>query len=415
MKADLEADFESFVGRPGTACTAPPRPSRGTVRTPRTPSTPRSRPPTPAGSGSRQAPGGLRPPDDRQRDPGLGTASERARGDPRATCRCVARDPRPGRTPTPSGPPCASCPSGQRAVIVLRYYERLSEAEVADTLRHPPRGRPGADHRRAVRPAPADHAGPSAGPRMTIDLIVRETLERKLADIPVPRADLDRIRRAGRGRRRRPGARRAGGRGRPGRRRHGRRGARPAPSPSRPPPPPTVPAMDFSAGLRGLFDATPGTDHARAARPSTSGTCRTSATAPLPRRTAWSSSARTSRPGCSRPTVACARSPRPRSGPPPTSRRRSATTRRAAGAWLTRGDGRGDAVGLRARGPAPADRLLRRAVRGETARRWRSPGFDQGMVFVRGANGTRAFDPPTGQRATWLQVTDGRWPTSATG
>ena len=37
---------------------------------------------------------------------------------------------------------------------------------------------------------------------MTIDLLVRETLERELADIRVPRADVAGIRRAGRGRRR---------------------------------------------------------------------------------------------------------------------------------------------------------------------------------------------------------------------
>ena len=35
-------------------------------------------------------------------------------------------------------------------------------------------------------------------------------------------------------------------------------------------------------------------------------------------------------------------------------------------------------------------------------------GYDQGMVFVRGDNGTRVIDPAAGQAATWTQVTDSR-------
>ena len=61
----------------------------------------------------------------------------RRRSAPVATLEDAAAAPhrsRPGRRPTPSGPRCASCPSRQRALIVLRYYERLSDDEVADTL-----------------------------------------------------------------------------------------------------------------------------------------------------------------------------------------------------------------------------------------------------------------------------------------
>jgi hypothetical protein len=81
---------------------------------------------------------------------------------------------------------------------------------------------------------------------------------------------------------------------------------------------------------------------------------------------------------------------------------------RGQAAWLTRGAG-GVTLSIYAIG----DRLRLSGsfdvpCAAESCEALAIAGFDQGMVFVRGENGTRAFEPALGQRAAWLQVTDSR-------
>lgn len=241
---------------------------------------------------------------------------------------------------------------------------------------------------------------------MTIDLLVRETLERELADIRVPRADVARIRRAGGGRRR---ARILGGLvailAVVGASTALVLGDRAEPSPSATTV--DVPPMDFGSGLRGLYDAsrgltklggqtfdlgdiedlgdsaasTPyglvffGEDQSARLLPS-DGRVRTLAAGPA-------------RAGEFTPTIRFD----PSNGQV---------------AWLTRGNGQ---VTLSVYVVANRLKLLASydvPCAGEPCGALAVAGYDQGMVFVRGENGTRVLDPSAGQAATWTQVTDSR-------
>jgi len=237
---------------------------------------------------------------------------------------------------------------------------------------------------------------------MTIDLIVRETLERELADLSVPRTDLARIRRAGRARRR---ARLAGGLAAV----LALVGASTALAMSAGEPDQAttadVPAMDFGSGLRGLYDAPTGLTHlggqvfdlgavrdlgaSAASTPyglvyfgddqsarllPSDGRVRTLAGAPA-------------RPGEFTPTI--------RFDPS-----------RGSVAWLTRGNGR---VTLSVYVVANRLQLFGSydvPCSGAGCAALSVTGYDQGLVFVRGENGTRVVDPSAGQAASWTQVTD---------
>ncbi len=239
---------------------------------------------------------------------------------------------------------------------------------------------------------------------MTIDLIVGETLDGKLADLRVPRTDLEEIRRVGRRRRNR---------------RYGTAAAavflaafgttvallaNPEPEPASTPA--SVPAMDFAAGARGVYDsasgktslggqsfelgdvmdlgtsavATPyglvffGADQSTRLLPA-DGRVRTLAPAPA-------------RPESFTPTVRY-------------------DNQRYSVAWLTRSNGRVsvsvyslvEPLRLIASYPVPCS---------SDCESLRMAGHDQGLVFVSGPEGTHVIDPSTGPDAQWSDVTDGK-------
>lgn len=239
---------------------------------------------------------------------------------------------------------------------------------------------------------------------MTIELIVVETLERKLADVPVPRVDVTSVRRAGRRHRlRRIGSAAAAvlivigavtallvG------------ATRDDPVAERA----DVPAMDFAPGLRGFYDpgegktllgqqsfdldaergpgtgeaATPyglvffGPDQTVRLLPA-DGRVRTLAASPA-RRDAFL------------PTVKYDPS-------------------RGLVAWLTKGRGR---VTLSVYEFGAGPRLLGSypvPCSGEVCESLEVAGVDQGLVFVRGDSGSRFLDPAAGPEAGWTTLTDG--------
>jgi len=241
---------------------------------------------------------------------------------------------------------------------------------------------------------------------VTIELIVVETLERKLADVPVPRVDVASVRRVGRGRRlARIGSSAAaalaalgavtalviGGSAEPD------RAADPA----------ALPTLDFTAGLRGFYDQQTELTHLGgqsfdlgAVRDPATG----AATTPyglvffgsdqsvrlLPAdgrvRTLASSPARA---GDFTPTV-------------------QYDPGRGLSAWLTRSADRvtlsvyefGEGPRLIGSYPVPCV--------GTACASLEVAGLDQGIVFVRGDDGTRLIDPAAGPDAGWTDVTDGQ-------
>ena len=97
----------------------------------------------------------------------------------------------------------------QRAVVVLRYYADLSEAEIAETLGIAP-GTVKAHAHAALAALGATlascgsaRARPGGGGDMSTERLVREALEDSVKDLPCPEPDLEQLVAAGRAMRRR--------------------------------------------------------------------------------------------------------------------------------------------------------------------------------------------------------------------
>jgi hypothetical protein len=240
---------------------------------------------------------------------------------------------------------------------------------------------------------------------MSIELIVRETLERKLADVLVPRTDVDEVRRAGRQRRRvRVGAVLVG-----------LLSATAAMStlvvgstgePQHPTTTPTVPQMDFSAGLRGFYDVRTGLTHLGGQEFDLGGVDLESSSATTPYGLVFMTPNQAVRvlPDDGRIRTIAAPPPKPNAFTP-TLRYDPA---RGTVAWLTKSRGRVSlsvyefAFGPRLLGSYPVP------CSGDVCDSLVVSGVDHGLVFVSDSNGTRALDPNFGPIADWTFVTDGR-------
>lgn len=237
--------------------------------------------------------------------------------------------------------------------------------------------------------------------------MVEETLERKLADVRVPRIDVPDVRRAGRGRRR---ARVAGGlaaalvvAGTVTAVTVGGQGDE-----SQPTARPAIPAMDFTPGLRGFFDPLTGRTHLAGQNfdlPDAQDLGTSAATTPLglvffdpdqsvrllrPEGRVYTLAASPARPEAFTPTV-------------------EQDPYRELIAWLTRGAGRvtlsvygyaGQQLRLVGSYPVPCSGAVCDSL--EVA------AVDRGVVFVRDDNGTRTIDPFAGPDADWSPFSDGR-------
>jgi hypothetical protein len=239
---------------------------------------------------------------------------------------------------------------------------------------------------------------------MTIDLLVGETLERKLADVRVPRVDIDAARDAGRRRRKRRNGVLAGVAFVVA---FGTTAAVLAPSTPEPPAAPTdFPAMDFATGLQAVYDdqskqlaiggqvvtlddaadlgasavATPYglvyfTDDQAVRLLRVDGQVSTIAPAP-------------ERPESFTPTVRF-------------------DNARDSVAWLTRADGK---VTLSAFSLVEPLRVIgtHEVPCDSDCGALRMGGADQGFAFVSGEDGSLVIDPSAGPSAKWSDVTDGR-------
>ncbi len=239
---------------------------------------------------------------------------------------------------------------------------------------------------------------------MTIDLLVGETLERKLADVRVPRVDIGAAREAGRRRRRRRNGVLAGVVFLAA---FGTTAAVLAPSEPEPVPASTdFPALDFSAGLRGVYYEETG-EVAVGGQVGTlddAADLGTSAVTTPYGLIYFTDDQAVRLLGAGGQVSTIAPAPeRPDSSFTPTVRYDDA---RQSVAWLTRSEGQ---VTLSAYSlpeprmvgsfPVPCE---------ESCGSLRMGGQDHGVAFVVGVNGTIAIDPSFGPGSTWVDITDGR-------
>ena len=239
---------------------------------------------------------------------------------------------------------------------------------------------------------------------MTIDLIVRETLDGKLADVRVPRTDLEEVRRLGRRRRRTRYAAAAGVA-------FLAAFATTATLLTDPEPPPadipvTVPAMDFLPGARAAYD--PGTGKVFLAGQTIDlgdvldlGT--SAAATPIGLVFFGSDQSVSFLPADGRVRTL---SPAPAKAEEFTPTVRYDNVSKSV-AWLTKSNG--DVTATVFSLPEPRRLIASYQVPCDgDCDALRLAGHDQGLVFVSGAEGTRVIDPAAGPDATWTEVTDGR-------
>jgi len=242
---------------------------------------------------------------------------------------------------------------------------------------------------------------------VTLELMIEETLDRKLADVRVPRVDVPDVRRTGRGRRRArlaanlaaalviAGTVTAATVGRHSEQRQ-------------PTTPVAIPAMDFTPGLRGFFDPQTGRTHLAGQNFELSDAqdLGTSATA-TPLGLVFfdpDQSVRLLRPEGRVYTLAA--SPARPEAFSPTAKH---DPYRELIVWLTRGAGRvtlsvygyaGQQLRLVGSYPVPCSGAVCDSL--EVA------AVDRGVVFVRDDNGTRTIDPFAGPDADWSTFSEGR-------
>lgn len=239
---------------------------------------------------------------------------------------------------------------------------------------------------------------------MTIELIIVETLERKLADVPVPQVDVASVRRAGRGRR----LARIGGSAAAV---VAALGAVTAlvlgggTEPDRATDPVAAPAMDFSPGLRGFYDQQSGLTHLGGQRVDLGAVRdRTTGAAATPYGLVFFGDDQSVRllPADGRVRTLAASPALPGAITPTV----KYDPGRGLAAWLTRSADRvtlsvyefGEGPRLIGSYPVPCT--------GDTCAGLQVAGVDQGIVFVRGDDGTRLIDPAAGPDAGWTDVTD---------
>jgi len=213
---------------------------------------------------------------------------------------------------------------------------------------------------------------------MTIDLIVRETLERELADVSAALAVVGAV-----------SVLVIGGR----------------PEPQRPPDPVTMPAMNFDAGLRGFYDAGSGLTHLGGQTFDLGAVKELDTSASVtPYGLVFFGANQSVRllPDDGRVRTIAAAPVRPEEFSPTV----KYDPGRGLVAWLTKADGKvtlsvyefGAGPRLIGSYPVPcAGSCSELSV----------AGVDQGLVFVRGDNGSRLIDPAGGPEAGWTPVTDG--------